>query len=231
MFDSPRVVEGLATVPASEPRDCQSESVVSRPFREEFQYFALAFLESPSVGFWDQIRYTGQTLLEGVVGRIDDALAYTWRFADVESGDEKFAWVVRALISGDDLFNFLIPGFDRFGTFRVKSFVPLDPHKLEYTVLAGIPHWSGNRRSDTGQDRILEKNCTLIGHWLGRTHRRQALYAFVPILVFLKLVLPTECFEPRNDPDRGAINRGWLRSLRKVTYSSYLLVRSSSFSS
>lgn len=92
------------------------------------------------MGLWDQIRYASQTLLEGVVGRTDDTLAYAWRLADVEGGDEKFAWVVSTLISRDDLFNFLVPSFDRFGTFRVKSFVPLDPHKLEYTVLASIPH-------------------------------------------------------------------------------------------
>ena len=53
---------------------------------------------------------------------------------------------------------------------------------------------------------FLEQNRTLIGYWFGRIHRRQALYALVPILVFLKLVLPTECFEPRNNSSHGAVN-------------------------
>ena len=53
-------------------------------------------------------------------------------------------------------------------------------------------------------EAFLEKNYTFIGHWLGRIHGREALYAFIPILMFIKLLPPTEYFEPRNDskPER-----------------------------
>lgn len=90
--------------------------------------------------FRNSIRYTGQTFLEGFVGSIDDAITYAWGFADIESRKEKSAWVVSALISRDDLFNFLVPGFDRLVTFRVKPFVPLGFHELENAFLAGIPY-------------------------------------------------------------------------------------------
>ena len=92
------------------------------------------------MGVRNQIWYTDQTFLEGFVGRANDTLAYAWRFADVGSADEEFAWMVSALIDGNDLFDFLIPRLDRLGTFRVKSFVPLDLHELEYTILAGVPN-------------------------------------------------------------------------------------------
>lgn len=78
---------------------------------------------------------------------------------------------------------------------------------------------------------VSEKNRTFIGHRLGGIHGRQALYAFVPILMFRELLPPTECFEPRNDPDQNDFRGEWIRSLGKVAYSSYLFVRSSSFSS
>ena len=140
MCDSLRMVERSAAIPAFKPRNRQSESIICRPFREEFQYVVLTFLKGPSVGVRNQIWYTGQTFLEGLVGWANDTLAYAWRFADVGSADEKSAWMVSALIDGNDLFNFLIPRLDRLGTFRVKSFVPLDLHELEYTILAGVPN-------------------------------------------------------------------------------------------
>jgi len=61
---------------------------------------------------------------------------------------------------------------------------------------------SDQRQNFFGQNR------TLVGHWLGRVHRRQALYALVPILMFLELVLPTEFFEPCNNPDQSVISGG-----------------------
>ena len=139
MHDSSRIMEGVATISAFEPRGCQRKSAGGQSVWVEFHYFILAFLVDQSVDFWDSIRYTSQTFLEDFVGTIDDALAYTWRFTDVESRNEKFEWVVSTLISRDDLFDFLIPGFDHLGTFRVMPFVPLAPHDLEYTFLACIP--------------------------------------------------------------------------------------------
>ena len=47
---------------------------------------------------------------------------------------------------------------------------------------------------------LLEWKSTFIGYWFGRIHGRQALYALIPVLVFLELVLPTECLKPRNNP-------------------------------
>jgi len=91
------------------------------------------------VDLWDSIRYASQTFLEVVLRSTDNALRYTWRFADIESGNEKLVWVVSALISGDDLVDFLVPRLDHLGSFRVKSFVPLDGHELEYTFFARVP--------------------------------------------------------------------------------------------
>ena len=139
MPDSPSIMERLAAISASEPRYGQRKGIGGRPFREEFQYIVLAFLVSRSVDLWDSIRYTSQTLLEVFFKSTNDALGYTWRFADVRSGNEKLAWVVSALICGDDLVDFLVPRLDYLGTFRVKSLVPLAGHELEYTLLACIP--------------------------------------------------------------------------------------------
>lgn len=88
---------------------------------------------------WDSIRYSGQTFLEVFVRSTDDALGYTRRFADVGCGDEKPAWMVSALVSDDDFFDFLVPRLDLLVMLCVKSFVPLGCHELEYTFLAGIP--------------------------------------------------------------------------------------------
>ena len=88
---------------------------------------------------WDSIRYTSQTFLEVFLRCTDNALGYTWRFTDIESGNEKFVRVVSALISGHDLVDFLVPRLDRLGAFRVKSFVPLDGHELKYAFFACVP--------------------------------------------------------------------------------------------
>lgn len=87
----------------------------------------------------DSIRYASQALLEGLFGSIDDALAHAWRFADLEGVNEKFTWVMSALVSRDDLFDLLVPRFDRLATFLVISFAPLNLHELDYAVLACIP--------------------------------------------------------------------------------------------
>jgi len=91
------------------------------------------------VGFWDQVWYTSETLLEHFVGWIHDALGYTRTSAYIESRDVEAARVVSALISGDELIDLLVPRFNRLGTFRVESFVPLSLHELNYTILASIP--------------------------------------------------------------------------------------------
>ena len=88
---------------------------------------------------WDSIRYASQTFLEVFVGSTDDALGYTRTFADVGGGNVKSAWVVSALISGDELVDFLVPRLDCLGAFRMESFVPLDCHELEYTFFACMP--------------------------------------------------------------------------------------------
>ena len=89
--------------------------------------------------FWDSIRYASQTFLEVFFTSTDNALGYTWRIADIESGNEEPEWVVSALISGDDLVDFLVPRLDRLGAFCVTSFVPLDGHELQYTFFACVP--------------------------------------------------------------------------------------------
>lgn len=91
------------------------------------------------MNLWDSIQYTSEAFLKVLLRSADDALGYAWRFADIDSGNEKSAWVVSTLISGDDLVDFLVPRLDRLGAFRVNSFFPLDCHELEYTFFACVP--------------------------------------------------------------------------------------------